>query len=177
MLTLWSCLPWAVIFCSFPTHLNFCNLCDHVPFQSHLLSTLCHLSQLIPFSPCPNWTRFYFSLVFFLQKKILVLDHMLRAATPPLSRWLCHNWGSVMWLVCQVNFGTEAWSWLTGTDTNKRGQKYVGASTVWRLGEWEGVVLEMEGAVQRLCCRCGHGGCEFLGRVGPGCPLGWCPWG
>ena len=59
---------------------------------------------------------------------------MLQTATPPLLRWLCQDWGSVVWFLCQVNFGTEAYSWQIGTEAKKRGREFISARTVWR---WE----------------------------------------
>lgn len=174
MVTLWSCLPWAVIFYSFSTHLNFPNLCDPVPFQTSPSFNLVPSFPAVVFLFLLKLDEVSFLFDFFFSRrrflyKILCLRQQ---AAPPLLRWLCQNWSSVLWPLCQVNFGTEAWSWLIGTDANKRGQECGSASTVGRLGEWEGVVLEMEGAVWGLCCTCGCGGCELLGRVGPGCPLG-----
>lgn len=63
-----------------------------------------------------------------------------------------------------------------GIDANKKGQEYVSVSTVQR---WESErVLSWRWREQaRDYCRCGRGGCELLERVGPGCPLGWRPWG
>lgn len=102
---------------------------------------------------------------------------MLQTTTSPLLRWFCQDWGSVVWLACQVNFET-AWSWMIGTDAYKKGQEYVSkCQYCLEVGEWEGVVLEMKGARQWLCYRCGCGRCELLERVGPRGPLGWCPWG
>jgi hypothetical protein len=47
--------------------------------------------------------------------------------------------------MCQVNFGTEAWSWQVGSNA-KRGSGMCRYQYCWEVGKWEDVVLEMEGA-------------------------------